>query len=133
MEKHFVEFLSPGTFVSEATEKPIDAWDTEKAVIMAAEIIERHGAKPYGFRFTTRARGDDDLDSKVTKRSGMYYLGGEVFTRDQVEARNLPGEEILRSNMRSNDIERIVVNTNSWKYTAALGKDDVVLEFALPA
>lgn len=127
MEKHFVQFLSPGTFVSEMTEKPIDAWDIETAVLMAAEITERHGAKPYGFRFTTRGRGPDDLDSKQTARSGVYYLGGKIETLAEVEARNDPDERILLSNMRANGYDRIVVNTNSWRFTAGLNAGDVVL------
>ena len=133
MEKHFVEFLSPGTFVSESTTKPIDAWDVETAVIMASDIMERHNARPYGFRFLTRTRDDADLDSKVSATSGIYYLGGDIFTREQVEARNLPGEEILRSNMRANDIAKIVINTNSWKFTAPLRDGDTVLAFTTPA
>lgn len=127
MEKHFVQFLSPGTFVSEVTEKPIDAWDVEAAVLMSADIVERHGAKPYGFRFTTRSRGPDELDSKQTAQSGMYYLGGKIETLAEVEARNDPDERILLSNMRANGYDRIVVNTNSWRFTAPLGDGDVVL------
>lgn len=127
MEKHFVTFYSPGTFVSETSEKPIDAWDVEVAVLMAAEIKERHGAKPYGFRFSTRTRTDDQLDSWVSATSGMYYLGGRVETRAEVEARNDPKEEILRFNMRANDIDRIIINDNSWRFTAALDEGDVVL------
>jgi hypothetical protein len=76
MEKHFVEFLSPGTFFAEITTVPIESWDTKKAQELAHGISERHSATPYGFRFITRSRGQDDLDSKVTARSGMYFLGG---------------------------------------------------------
>jgi hypothetical protein len=133
MQKHFVTFLSPGTFVSETTERPIDSWDVEAAVKMAREIKERHGAVPYGFRFTTRTRGDDDLDSKVTDKSPIYYLGGKVQTRAEVEARNAPDEAILRSNMRSNGYDRIIVNTNSWRFTAPLEADDIVLDVDLKA
>jgi len=43
MKKHFVHFLSPGTFVAEETSKPIASWSVEKAVKMAREITERHG------------------------------------------------------------------------------------------
>ncbi len=125
--KHFVSFLSPGTFVSEETVKLIESWDVETAVIMADDILERHNAKPYGFRFLTRVRGPDDFDSKETARSGIYYLGGRIETRAEVEARNDPSEEILRSNMRANNVDRIVINTNSWKFTAALNEGDVVL------
>jgi hypothetical protein len=127
MEKHFVTFYSPGTFFSETSEKPIDNWDVEAAVLMASDIKERHGAKPYGFRFTTRSRGETDLDSKVSATSGMYYLGGRVETLAEVEARNDPKESILRSNMRANGIERIIVNDNSWRFTGALEDGDVVL------
>ena len=34
MKKHFVTFLSPGTFVSETTTKPIASWSVEKAKAM---------------------------------------------------------------------------------------------------
>lgn len=127
MEKHFVQFLSPGTFVSEMTEKPVDSWDVDAAVLMAADISERYDAKPYGFRFTTRSRGIDDLDSKQIARSGIYYLGGKIETLAEIEARNDPDERILLSNMRANGYDRIVVNTNSWRFTAGLNDGDVVL------
>ena len=129
MKKHFVTFYSPGTFVSETTSKPIASWDVEVAKTMARGISERYGAKPYGFRFSTRTRGADDLDSREAASSPMYYLGGRVETLADVEARNDPKEEILRSNMRRNGVERIIVNDNSWRFTAALEPDDVVLEY----
>jgi hypothetical protein len=132
MERHFVTFLSPGSFVSEQTEKSIASWDIDEAVKMAGNIKERHSARPYGFIFSTRSRGPDDLDSKVTKRSGIYYLGGRIETREQVEARNDPKEEILRSNMRINDIKRVIVNDNSWRFTAWLNDGDTVLDVRLP-
>ena len=133
MERHFVTFYSPGTFVSEATERPIDSWDVEKAVVMAGEIVERYGARPYGFRFSTRVRRDQDLDSRETDKSGLYFLGGRVETLAEVEARNDPKEEILRANMRGNGYDRIVVNDNSWRSTMPLGPKDVVLDVRLPA
>jgi hypothetical protein len=130
MEKHFVTFYSPGTFVAEDTTKPVDGWDVGAAVAMAREIIERYNATPYGFRFTTRTRGEDDLDSKVSAKSPMYYLGGKIETLAEVEARNDPEERILLTNMKSNGYARIVVNTNSWKWTQPLKDDDIVLDFA---
>lgn len=131
MEKHFVTFFSPGTFVAETTEKPIASWNVDKAVEMARSVSERYGAKPYGFRFSTRARQDDELDSKVVKSSGTYYLGGRVETKDEVFARNDPAEKILRANMECNDIEKIIINDNSWRYTGAFGADDVLLDVSL--
>lgn len=125
--KHFVTFFSPGTFVAEHTTKPISSWDIEKAVKMAKTIKERYNALPYGFQFSTRGRRADQLDSKVIKESGVYYLGGKVQTLAELEKRNDPKEEILRSNMRGNRWDKIVTNTNSWKWTQPLRKGDVVL------
>lgn len=127
--KHFVSFYSPGTFVSESTDREIPRWDIELAQKMAREVTERYGATPYGFHFFTRERGEGDLDSKVTKRSSMYYLGGKVLTLAEVEARNDPNDRILISNMRCNDYKRIIENTNSWKFVGELKDDDVVLEW----
>lgn len=46
VEKHFVTFYSPGTFMAEASEYPIASWDVEKAKKMAEGVRERHGAVP---------------------------------------------------------------------------------------
>src|SRR3546814_4451639 len=131
MQKHFVTFYSPGTLVAEMTEKPIDAWNVGRAVEMAKGISERHGATPYGFRFSTRGRSDDDLDSKVLETSPMHYLGGRVETLAEVEARNDPNDRILLCNMRGNGYDRVVVNDNSWRWTQPLMPDDIVLDVAL--
>lgn len=130
MKKHFVTFLSPGSFCSEQTQKPIDEWDVETAKDMVRNIKERHGATPYGFYFSTRERKDDELDSKVTKTSSMYYLGGKIETLAEVKARKDPNDKILISNMECNEWDRIITNTNSWKITQPLGKDDIVLEWS---
>jgi len=130
IEKHFVTFYSPGTFFDEATTKEIGSWDVKEATEMARSVKERYGATPFGFQFSTRARGPRDLDSKTVKTSPMYYLGGKIETRSEVFKRNAPNEEILRSNMRSNKISRIIVNTNSWKVVKPLNKGDVVLDFS---
>lgn len=96
---------------------------------MAHGIVERHGATPYGFQFSTRGRGPKDLDSKEITRSPFYHLGGKVETLAQVEARNDPKEEILCSNMRCNGWDKIVVNDNSWRSTRPLGATDVILDW----
>lgn len=128
MKKHYVEFFSPGTFVAEQTEQEINEWDVETAIKMSRKIKERYGATPYGFQFTTRERKSTDFDSKEVKRSPMYYLGGEIFTVEDIRKRNLPDERILLSNMECNGWDRIVVNTNSWKWTQPLKEGDVVLD-----
>lgn len=124
---HFVTFYSPGTFVAEMTEQPIHSWDVDCAVAMAADIRERHGARCYGFRFSTRGRTAEELDSREIAKSPMYYIGGKVETRAEVEARNDPNEDILRLNMRCNGYDRIWVSTQGWKWTQPLHADDVVL------
>ena len=129
MEKHFVTFFSPGTFVAEQTECPIEAWDVEAAKELARKIKERYNAVPYGFRFSTRSRGIDDLDSKVAAQSAMYFLGGKVETLAEVKARATEKDRILVSNMEGNGYDRIITNDNSWRWTGPLGKDDVVLEW----
>ena len=128
MRKTFVEFLSPGTFMSESTVREISSRNVAEAIAMAADIVERHGAKPYGFRFFDRIRGENDLDSCIVKVSGMYYLGGKVETLAEVEARNDPKEAILRSNMRCNGIKRIIVNNNSWRFTGEFKDGDTLLD-----
>jgi len=125
--RHFVVFCSPGTFVSETSERPISGWHVDEAIGMVDSIKERHGATPYGFRFITRSRGPDELDSSVSASSPFYWLGGTVRTYEEVVAENLRHEDTLRFNMRVNKIARCVTNCNSWKFTSALGETDVVL------
>lgn len=137
MDKHFVTFYSPGTFMAEDSTLPIESWDVAEAVRMSRSIKERYGAVPYGFQFSTRSRSDADLDSRQSARSGTYYLGGRIETVADVEARNDPRERILLANMRCNGWDRIVVNDNSWRWTMPLRDGDTVLdvqsiEFAEP-
>ena len=123
IQQHFVVFQSPGTFVAEEDTHAIGGWDVEIATHMARDICQRHGAKPYGFRFITRE------DSKIIAKSNFYWLGGVIETLAEVEARNDPKEEILRENMRHNNIDHIVINNNSYKWTAPFKEGDVLLEF----
>jgi hypothetical protein len=127
MKKHFVTFYSPGTFMAESSTKPIEGWDVEAAKAMAEKVTERYNAIPYGFQFTTRERGSDDLDSKEVARSPMYFINCKVETLAEVEARNDPKESILLSNMRGNCYDRIAVTTKGWKWTQPIGANDVVL------
>jgi hypothetical protein len=129
MKQNFVTFLSPGTFVHEESERPIDTWDVEAAIQMAREIKERHNATPFAFYFTTRERGEKDLDSREAKRSGRYFLGGKIETIEEVEARADSEERILLSNMKCNGWDKIIVNTNSWKVTQPFEAVDTLLEF----
>ncbi len=133
VSQHFVTFYSPGSFVAEETTKPVDSWDIEAAKQMAMTVLQRYNATPYGFRFYTRGRGPQDLDSKEIATSPFYWLGGKIETLAEVEARNDPKERILRENMRCNRWDRIITNTNSWRWTQPLRDTDVVLDFTPPA
>ena len=128
MKKHFVVYLSPGTLVSESSEREIDSWDVDKALTMVREIKERHSATPYGFYFITRSRGPEDLDSKITESSHMYFLGGRVMTLEDVKI-EMPKEKILIHNMENNGYHKIIVNDNSWRITLPLNEEDVILPF----
>lgn len=128
MTKHFVTFYSPGILFAESTSKPIESWDVGEAIIMAESVLERHGAKPYGFRFETHSREDEDLDSHISDKSCMYYLGGIIETIEDIQKRNDPEERILLSNMRNNNWNKIIVNNNSWKYTGVFNEGDVLLD-----
>lgn len=129
LQQHYVTFYSPGTMVSETTTKPINSWDVEVAQEMARTIKERHGATPYGFRFTTRGRGEEDLDSKEIAASNFYYLGGRVETLEEIKARGDPKERILISNMECNGWSKVIVNDNSWRVTQPLREGDTILEW----
>lgn len=126
VQQHFVTFYSPGTLMSETSTYPIDSWDIETAVKMSKNIKERHGAKPYGFVFSTKAREDHELNSKEVKRSGTYYLSGRVLTLKQVMA-EMPNERILISNMRINNINKVIINNNSYCSTLPFHENDVVI------
>ena len=129
MIKHFVKFLSPVKFVSEESELPIDSWNIEVAMSLAHSIVERYGATPYGFYFLTRTRGENDLDSHISDKSPMYFLGGKVETLAEVKARATDDDSILISNMEGNKYTRIITSGNSCSYTAPLSDDDIVLEW----
>lgn len=131
MKAHFVQFYSPGTFISESSIKPIDSWDIKKAIIMAKNIKERHNATPYAFRFFTKERTETELDSRETKTSGRYYLNGKISTLEEVIARNDPKEEILIWNMKANQYDKIVEkhpDAPGWKWTFPFEVTDVLIE-----
>lgn len=130
MKKHFVTFQSPGTLFPETNELEIDSWDVEKAKEMARTISQRHGARPFGFRFHTLTRKDNEFEPKKTKSSCFYWLGGRVETLKEIEVRNDPKEQILISNMRGNGWDRVIVNDNSYRFTSHLDDGDVILDWS---
>lgn len=135
MKKHYVLFLSPGTFVDEQSLKPIDQFgDVAAAVDRSKSVTERHGARPYGFRFITRMEhapipdgegGTLAVEPKTLVETGTYFIDGRLRKYDEVVAENDPKESILRSNMRQMPI--VVETQNSWRHTAAFNEGDFVV------
>ncbi len=74
-----------------------------------------------------------DLDSRVVNLSPLYYLGGRVEARQEVDDRNDPAEKTLRWNMRHQDIARIIINDNSFRFVGPFNDGDVLLDVKLPA
>ncbi len=126
MKKRYVTFYSPGTMVAEQTTKCVASWDVDKAVEMMTDIEERHGARPYGFQFTTKKRGLRDFEPRVIDTSPMYYVNCVVQTLEEVEAEH-GKSAILAQNMRTNGWDRIVTTTKGWGWSQPLRETDVVL------
>ena len=127
MKKDFVTFYSPGTFVAEMTTKQVPSWSIPKALKLMTDVKERHGAVPYGFRFTTKKRGLRDFEPKEVARSGMYYVNCRVETLDELTKRCDPTESTLLENMKRNGWDRIVTSKTGWKWTQPLHEGDTVL------
>lgn len=137
MRKHQVRFYSPGTLFSESSTYDIESWDTAKAVELSEKVVERYGAKPYGFTFETLLVAEDvpdgeggtlRVESKRVAQSGVHFLGGKLETYDDVVARNDDKESILRSNMRCNEMWIVCINTNSWRSTMPFSDEDCIVD-----
>lgn len=136
--KHTVTFLSPGTFMSESTTRPLDSWDTAVACEMATGIVERYNARPYAFYFTTSVTAPDVPDGmggflkvqpRQTARSGMHFLGGTALTVNDVIARRSEKDDILISNMRNN-WPVVVESINGYLSVHPLESLDVIVDAA---
>lgn len=128
MEKHFVKFFCPGAIVAEEEILPIDDWDVDKAKEMSKDILQRWNSKPYAFQFITKSRTDDELDSHVSAKSGVYYINGKVQTLEELRAENNPKNAILISNMENNGWDKVVTTFSPWRFTQPFyeDKDSVV-------
>lgn len=131
-------FYSPGTLFAEQTSHPIASRDPKLAVAIAAGVVERYRARPFGFRFETRLVADpvDDGEGgrltvvpRTIHTSGMHFLGGVLETLDVVEARNDPRESILRNNMRWN-CPIVCVTTNGYRSVQPFEEDSILLDDA---
>ena len=125
--RHFVTFLSRGSFVPEATSMSIPTWDTDIAQDMAAGIVERYNTQPpFCFYFTTRGRGKNDLDSRIIRESSRYFINCQVRTLEEVRAD--PDSQILAANMASNEWDKVAATRKGLRWADPVLPDDVVLE-----
>ena len=118
-EQLFCTYYSPGTFFLEQSAFEVEGRDLVACAGRAkVDVKERHGAKPFAFRFT---------DGNGESLSGLYYLTGKVIRRDEVP--DDKEHSIMRSNMF--DPERCVVmeNINSFKHVSHFSDEDVVLDW----
>ncbi len=125
LRQHFVTFYSPGTFVHEETTKPMIKWDIKVAQQGAQGIVERHGARPFAFQFSTRA--SKELESQIVNRSPLYYLGGKIETLAEVKARATDKDRILLANMEGNGLKQIITTNNPHPLCQPFGAGDVIL------
>lgn len=133
MQKNFVTFYSPGTFIAETTTLPVSEWSVEEALKLADTVIERHGATPFAFRFIIRSREENELDSKISASSNLYFLGGKVEALDEIRNRKDPKDDILISNMEINGWDRVVTNSNSYRWTQPLEENDSIIDYTPPS
>lgn len=115
-EELFCVFYSPGTFFPETNSVEVASQeDLVGPCARAREIVQRHGAKPYGFVF-------QDGNGKLL--SGMHYLGGKLIMYD-----DLPYDDeynIMRSNMRDSPVA--IENTNSYRFTGQFFDSSILLD-----
>lgn len=137
MRKTVVTFRSPGTFMEEETTRDVPDRDPTRAVNMAGGIVERYGAKPYGFYFSTLLTADPvpdgeggtlNVQAKEIDKSGTYFIGGALLTFDDIQRRASPDDRILLDNMRFNEFKVVVVSTNSYRSTQPFGERDVIVD-----
>jgi hypothetical protein len=134
--KNYVNFLSPGSFVSECSSVKIENCDIKLALEKSKTILERYNAKPYGFYFETRLCHDDlndghgnllKVESKTMEKSGMYYITGEIYTIEDIKARKNDKDEILISNMECNNWPLVIENFNSFKTIMEFKENDFIV------
>lgn len=138
IEKNYVVFFSPGTFISEQSERLIETWNVREGILLAQTIIERNGAKPYAFLFETRLEsppvsdgrgGELQVRAKTIKTSGMYFIDGKILTLADIDAHPKFGPtSILSGNMRCNGIERVVETSNGYLHVMEFMEQDLIVD-----
>lgn len=120
MLKHYVEYFYPGVLVSETEVKEISRRD--RRCVKPSKLC-------YGFQFFDREeviKDGETLRGNRKNLSGMYYIGGEVLTVEDVEALRPKSQyKILLSNMVNNGWDK-VIRTRLGNFQNFYPKDKVV-------
>jgi hypothetical protein len=103
---------------------------------MACGVVERYGARPYAFYFSTLLMAPDVPDGRggflrveprEIARSGLHFMNGKVLTLADVEARAEPSSDVLCNNMRWS--WPIVCETgNGFRHVAPFKEADVLVD-----
>lgn len=109
--KHMVTFWLPGSFFSEDTAAEIPERTIAAAVAVAPDAA-------YAFQFFDSPVVDFEFDAErfavlpvPQNKSGTYYLGGQVYTLDEVKGM-LPAENTLIGNMEGNGWPVVIKSPN---------------------
>jgi len=107
MDVTYIEFLYPGTFFAESSNRPVPSRALPEAI----------PGQATGYRFFTRNEVEVDGEKLVGKPkdySGWTYFGRE-YSAEQVAALEGDHVRILRDNVRINGWTRMVQTTyGSW-------------------
>ena len=115
----FVSVFSPGTLFSEQDSFEVESRELKPILTKIKDITQRHGAKPYGFRFQ---------DGNGKPLSGTYYITGRLIYFDEIPE-NDEDLRILRSNMRANDYPIVIENKNSYRFTGQFEEEDSIINW----
>lgn len=116
----YVSAYSPGTFVSESSSYKVEDKCLKTAIKKISKTIERHGAKPYGFRFE---------DGNGKSLGGMYYVTGRLIKFEEISD-NDEELSILKLNMRCNNFPIVIENKNSYRFTGPFNPEDCIIDWA---
>lgn len=113
---HHVEYMLPGSFFPESVHRVVERRDLTAAKAAAPESA-------YRFTFYDTPPKVDLPGYRVTaepvNRSGRFYIGGETFGVDELEAWAAANDRdmgILVSNMRANSWLRVIrCRTGNWQ------------------
>ena len=116
--KHYVEFIFAGIMFTDTSSEEIKSRDSKFQIPKTC----------FGYRFfdleKSKSESGNILTSRRLNESGVYYVGGQVMTLNQIK--KLMPNSILQRNMENNDYKK-VVKTRVGTYQP-LEKKDVVLQ-----